>query len=394
MANPTSNFGWQMPTSTDLVTDLPADFEIFGQAVDTALAELKGGTTGQVLSKTSNTDMDFTWIAAVAGSPYVAGKNGVLNSNYSVWQRGTSFTNCSSIYTADRWFAFTNGVTTGRTLTRQTTSDTTNLPFIQYCLRFQRDSGNAVTSNMTISQPFESSNSTLYAGRTVVFSFYARKGANYSPTSSLLGVFLITGTGTDQNQQTPGYTGQATPVNSSATLTTTWQRFTFTGTVASTATEICPVFVMSPTGTAGAAEYFENTGVQKEISTSVTAYSPNAATLQGEIDACQRYFYQFVLGATKSIGIGVYDTASIAYASLDFPVTMRTTPTLSATTGTGYYRFQRLGATDDFNSFTMEAAHTNGTWLYNSTEMSGTAGDAGVMKTQDAAASLAFSAEI
>lgn len=63
MSNPTSNFNWQMPTATDLVTDLPADFEVFGQAVDTSLADLKGGTTGQVLSKTSNTDMDFTWIA-------------------------------------------------------------------------------------------------------------------------------------------------------------------------------------------------------------------------------------------------------------------------------------------------------------------------------------------
>lgn len=63
MTNPTSNFGWQMPTSTDLVTDLPADFETFGQAVDTSLADLKGGTTGQVLSKASNTDMDFTWVA-------------------------------------------------------------------------------------------------------------------------------------------------------------------------------------------------------------------------------------------------------------------------------------------------------------------------------------------
>jgi hypothetical protein len=63
MTNPTSNFGWQMPTSTDLVTDLPADFEVFGQAVDTSLADLKGGTSGQVLSKASNTDMDFTWVA-------------------------------------------------------------------------------------------------------------------------------------------------------------------------------------------------------------------------------------------------------------------------------------------------------------------------------------------
>jgi len=53
-----------MPTSTDLVTDLPADFAVFGQAVDTSMADLKGGTSGQVLSKNSNTDMDFVWVTS------------------------------------------------------------------------------------------------------------------------------------------------------------------------------------------------------------------------------------------------------------------------------------------------------------------------------------------
>jgi hypothetical protein len=67
MANPTTNFNWQMPTSTDLVTDLPADFEVFGQAVDTAFVDLKGGTTGQILSKASATDLDFTWITNDVG---------------------------------------------------------------------------------------------------------------------------------------------------------------------------------------------------------------------------------------------------------------------------------------------------------------------------------------
>jgi len=52
-----------MPTNTDLVTDLPADFEVFGQAVATSMADLLGGTTGQILSKATNADMDFTWIA-------------------------------------------------------------------------------------------------------------------------------------------------------------------------------------------------------------------------------------------------------------------------------------------------------------------------------------------
>ena len=62
MANPTTNFGWVMPTATDLVTDLPADFAVFGQGVDTSMAYLLGGTTGQILSKTSGTNMAFTWI--------------------------------------------------------------------------------------------------------------------------------------------------------------------------------------------------------------------------------------------------------------------------------------------------------------------------------------------
>ena len=67
MTNPTTYFGWQMPTSTDLVTDLPADFEVFGQAVDTSMQDLLGGTTGQLLSKTSATNMDFTWVTPSTG---------------------------------------------------------------------------------------------------------------------------------------------------------------------------------------------------------------------------------------------------------------------------------------------------------------------------------------
>ena len=67
MSNPTTPFSWQMPTNTDLVTDLPADFEVFGQAVATSLADLLGGTTGQVLKKNTNADMDFVWSADAAG---------------------------------------------------------------------------------------------------------------------------------------------------------------------------------------------------------------------------------------------------------------------------------------------------------------------------------------
>jgi hypothetical protein len=62
MATTTPNFGWVVPTSTDLVKDGATAIETLGDSIDASLLDLKGGTTGQVLSKNSNTDMDFTWI--------------------------------------------------------------------------------------------------------------------------------------------------------------------------------------------------------------------------------------------------------------------------------------------------------------------------------------------
>lgn len=62
MAN-TTNFGWETPDDTDLVKDGAAAMRTLGNSIDTSFVDLKGGTTGQVLSKNSNTDLDFTWIA-------------------------------------------------------------------------------------------------------------------------------------------------------------------------------------------------------------------------------------------------------------------------------------------------------------------------------------------
>lgn len=62
MAN-TTNFGWETPDDTDLVKDGAAAMRTLGSAIDTSMMDLKGGTSGQILSKNSNTDMDFVWIA-------------------------------------------------------------------------------------------------------------------------------------------------------------------------------------------------------------------------------------------------------------------------------------------------------------------------------------------
>jgi hypothetical protein len=63
MATTTPNFGWAVPTSTDLVKDGAVAIETLGDSIDASLVDLKGGTTGQVLAKASGTDMDFSWVA-------------------------------------------------------------------------------------------------------------------------------------------------------------------------------------------------------------------------------------------------------------------------------------------------------------------------------------------
>jgi len=63
MATTTTNFGWDIPQSTDLVKDGATAIAALGQDIDTALIDLKGGTTGQVLAKASNTDLDYSWVA-------------------------------------------------------------------------------------------------------------------------------------------------------------------------------------------------------------------------------------------------------------------------------------------------------------------------------------------
>ena len=349
---------------------------------------------GDVFSASDINDTNGTINLLQTSTLSVAGgKNRVVNGGMDWWQRGTSLaiSNGVTTYLADRWAAYR--AATGSTVSRQTTSDTTNRPTIQYCARVQRDNANTSTSGISYYNIFESINSIPYAGQTVTFSFYARKGANYSQASSGLTVVVKTGTGTDQNVYS-GFTGAVNAVLQTATLTTTWQRFTNTATLASSITQIAVGLEFTPVGTASAADYFEVTGAQLELGSYATTFSRAGGTIQGELAACQRYYALIAAGNELCISMGANFTASQADGFLAFPVTMRTTPTLVATSGTGYYAFIRNGGSDAFNSLTLYAASLNGTQIYNATEISGTAGQAGTFRTQNASASVAVSAEL
>jgi hypothetical protein len=276
------------------------------------------GNDGETLVADSSTS---TGLRYTAGNPI---SNPVLNSAFQIAQRGTSFTvpNSALTYNLDRWAAYRGA--TGSTVSRQNTNDTTNLPNIQYCVRVQRDSGNTSVVAIYESQSMETVNSIPFAGKTVTLSFYARAGANFSASSSLMIAQLITGTGTDQNWL--GYTGAQYPINLGNTLTTTWQRFSITGTIATSATEMTPVFSFTPTGTAGANDYFEITGVQIDISSVALPFRTNGATIQGELAACLRY-YQRQLTLGSRFGIGFSSSTTAGKFVIHLPQPMRVPPT-------------------------------------------------------------------
>jgi len=275
----------------------------------TTAAALTVGSDGSTLVADSSTSTGLRYQVPVQQNP-------ILNSSFQVAQRGTSFAipASTSTYGLDRWTSYRGA--TGSTVSRQNTGDTTNLPNIQYNARIQRDSGNTSTSIIYYTQAIESVNTIPFAGKTIIFSFYARAGANYSATSNVLVSQLTTGTGTDQAPYA-GYTGTATPFVGNHTLTTTWQRFYATGTITSTTTEMLVQFQFTPTGTAGTNDYFEVTGVQLEVGSVATPFHTFSTTLQGELAACQRYYQRITNSASSSDPLlpwsGAVGTTQVSY---------------------------------------------------------------------------------
>jgi hypothetical protein len=268
-----------------------------------------------------------------AVAPYVAGKNALINGGFDIWQRGTSFAYGGSnvaTYTADRWFVSSgsNAYTISRVAS--------GLDGFQYAIRVQRNSGSTTTSAINVMYGLETSNSVRFAGKQIIVSFYARAGANFSASSNTIFTPIISGTGTDQNINS-GFTGQTTVNNKGQVLTTSWQRFTVTGTVASTATQLAFYLASTPTGTAGANDYYDIAGVQLEEGNVPSPFARSGGSIGGELALCQRYFQKsyditVVPGTAAANGYVYSSLLSVPNNSayLSSPIkSMRTAPTVT-----------------------------------------------------------------
>jgi hypothetical protein len=273
-----------------------------------------------------------------------AGKNAVINGGFDIAQRGTSgtFTTTAKSFSLDRWYM---AAVTGTSMTYSQQAST--VTGTRYAGRFGRTSGNTGTSSINIAQDVETSNSIIYAGQAVTVSFYARAGANFSSASNALTHYTIQGTGTDQSDYGAAMTGRTVLTTGTATLTTSFQRFTYTATVASTTTELNFFIGYTPTGTAGANDWFEITGVQLELGSVATTFSRAGGTIQGELAACQRYYYRTsASGANYIFGLAQCYGTTTGGAVIPLPVPMRISPTALEQSGTAnqYQAYSSSGA--------------------------------------------------
>jgi hypothetical protein len=369
MANPTTNFGWQMPTSTDLVTDLPADFEVFGQAVDTALVDLKGGTTGQVLAKASNTNMDFVWVAqddanaiqntqltakgalisaVSAGTPatltvgnngetlvadsststglryqgsMAAGGNFLINGLFDIWQRGTSSTTTNNYGSADRWVQYAiSGTGTF-------SQDASVIPSgALYSMKFVA----SATAQPSIIQVIETMNTIPIAGQTVTLSAFVANSASAN-------MDFILGYSTNADEAWTGTYTTITATAGSNTLTgitTSLTRRSLTFAIPSTAKTL-RVWIRT-TATIASAATVNWGGVMLQLGSVPTTLVRNGATIQGELAACQRYLPAITTASAADIGTGFNVSTTQPFCMVPFQVPARVAPTGITATATNF----------------------------------------------------------
>jgi hypothetical protein len=275
------------------------------------------GNDGETLVADSSTSTGLRYTANFA-----AGKNKIINGDFGIWQRGTSFSGTNQlVYTADRWQLNDFGGQVSNVVRSTFTPGTA--PVAGYEGQFYATWSRAAagTASSYLIQKVE--DVRTFASQTVTFSFWAKASATESVD------FYI-----DQNF---GSGGSATvgSASTSFTLTTSWVRYTATLTLASisgktvgTSSFLAPTFQVQ---TSQGAYTIDIWGVQLEAGSVATAFQTATGTLQGELAACQRYFYR--AGGTavyeSLTGAGGIESSTSSYGVVFFPVTMRTTASMT-----------------------------------------------------------------
>lgn len=263
--------------------------------------------------------------AAVSGGTF---KNRIINGDFRIWQRGTTISNplSTNFYTADRWGCNRAADVSGAVVSRISSG----LTGFQYALALQRVSGNSATGALSLWYSAESSDVYDLADSPVTLSFWAKTGANYSGGS--LGVVIYSGTGIDERVY--NYTGIISVASTTQAITSTWTRYTLTGTVPANATELGLQFSWVPAGTAGADDAVKLAGVQLEKGGSASEFE--VRSLGSELALCQRY-YEVLTNDTENISlVSYFHVTNVNRAKWFFKVSKRIQPIVGLASGTSW----------------------------------------------------------
>jgi hypothetical protein len=352
----------RIPTTAN--SPLTAKGDIF--TFSTGSAKLAVGNDGQLLTADSTATTGLSY-----QSNFAAGKNKIINGAMDIWQRGTSFTVPNLSYLMDRFY---NTGDANLTVTRDT--DVPTSPYFTYSAKC------VGTTTESFAQKIESFNSASLAGQTVTISLYAKKTAG----TGALNINLYY----PNVKDTYGAVTQiGSPLLMSSNPGSSWARYSVTTTLPANVVNGLLVLIDNTNS-----HTIFITGVQVEVGSTATAFQTATGTIQGELAACQRYYYLHGSTSGDQIGSCWYNQVTEGLSYVKFPVTMRTAPTLSATTGTNYYTFYVSNVSDGINSLTIFGSGTNSAGLYNSTEASGTVGTAGRLQIANTGGFVAFTAEL
>ena len=269
---------------------------------------LTGTVTAAALTVTNATTSGSYLQGTDYLSPYQGFRNKIINGDFSIWQRGTGSTalaaTASTSFLADRWSGYR------ATLNSTQIQISSGLAGFQYALRIQRNSGSA-TNKIYIGQSFETSSIATFAGKTMVVSFYARAGSNFSAASSLFTLNVYSGTGTECNVVYVTPTGLTTDLSTTFTLTTSWQRFSASYNVPSSVTQHGLEFNFLPVGPVVGNDYVDITGVQLEQGSVATPFEYRP--IGTELALCQRYYMRWnTSGVYGRIGHGHPISSTVA----------------------------------------------------------------------------------
>jgi hypothetical protein len=292
------NYGWAEPDNSSLVKNGAQDIRALGDAIDTSVWNVGYGQ---------------------------AGKNKIINGNFSVWARGTTFNSyANGAYSADRFFTLYNGSSSTRNLTQQTFTPGT-APVAGYENQFfarydQTVAGTSATFN-TYGQRIE--DVRTFAGQTITVSFYAK-----AASATTFGI------GLQQNFGSGGSGSVTQEFTSAFSVTTSWARYSYTFNVASISGKTIGTssylwsYVTMPLN---ATFTLDTWGWQLEYGSKATPFqTASGGSPQAELAMCQRYYWRGNTNATAyaTYGNGYAYSATAANIFVLNPIQMRTAPTL------------------------------------------------------------------